>query len=464
MTLPRSQASPIVASLLLWGALAWPAPSRPAAQPVLPPGAPTQAPSPATVAHVSARAVRLPPEDAPISEGEARALDRLFAGARVIAFGEPGHGHHEPLAYRNRLVRHLVAHAGLTAIALESGLAETRRLEDYVAGGPGDPVDLVRTDFGWNFNLFVSNVELITWLRDWNDAHPGHKARLYGIDTSGGFGDARMGRAGIVLGDVVDYLSKAAPATAREAVARLSEFKGRFSDEAYARYAPEDRHRLTAALAEAQKLFATHHEAMVAATSPEAFAFAEREALDCRTLEQMFSVWTPDDVAIRPAPGDYEVVRIRDRAMADHLTWVLEREGSSGRVLLFQADGHVRATAFETAGWTPGSDPPLSTGQYLRARFGPAYRILMSTSALGLSPSDSRLGTVTRALASIGAPRLLLDARGDPGGVWSGRQSLTDGAQGGPRFTMVTPGETYDGLIYFDRLTPEPLLPGAPRE
>jgi erythromycin esterase-like protein len=177
----------------------------------------------------------------------------------------------------------------------------------------------------------------------------------------------------------------------------------------------------------------------------------------------MFSVWPSDDVKIRPAPGDYEVVRIRDRAMADHLIWVLDREGPAGRILLFQADGHVRATAFRTAGWTT-SDQPLSTGQYLRARLGPTYRILMSTSSLGLPPSDGRLGTVTRALASVRAPRLLLDARGDETAIWPGRQSLTDGDQGVPRSTEVTPGETYDGLIYFDRLTPERSIPGTPRE
>jgi erythromycin esterase-like protein len=168
--------------------------------------------------------------------------------------------------------------AGLTAIAMDTGLAETRRLEVYVAGGPGDPVDLMRTDFGWNFNLFVSNVELIRWLREWNDTHPGHGVRLYGIDTSGGFGDARMGRAGIVLDHLIDYLSRITPVAAREVVTRLTEFKGRFSDQAYARYTAEERHRLTSALAEAQTLFATERATMIAASSPEGLLRRTRSA------------------------------------------------------------------------------------------------------------------------------------------------------------------------------------------
>ena len=266
---------------------------------------------------------------------------------------------------------------------MESGIAETQRLEAYVDGGPGDPTDLVREYFGWNFNLFVSNVEMIRWLRAWNDAHPGRAVRLYGIDTSGGFGDTRMARAGIVLDDVTDYLNSTVPMAARDVLARLSAFRGRFSDEAYAHYTAEERTRLNAALAQAQTLFATERATMIAASSRQAFDVAEREALDCRTLEQMFRVWPSDDIKVRPAPGDYEVVRIRDRAMADHLIWVLDREGPAGRVLLFQADGHVRTTAFRLTGWNSDA---LSTGQYLRARLGSSYRVLMSTSSLGEPP------------------------------------------------------------------------------
>ena len=459
---PKPAAIPAAITLVcLCVGLVGAAPASPDARPSLPPPAPTRPPAPATVAWVRKHAVRLPPEDAPVSQGEAKALDHLFDGARVIAFGEPGHGNHEPLAYRNRLIRYLVTRGGLSAVAMESGMAETRRLEAYIAGGPGDPIDLVREYFGWNFNLFVSNVEMLRWLRQWNDVHPGRQVRLYGIDTSGGYGDARMGRAGIVLDDVTAYLKDTVPVAARDVLGRLSAFKGRFSDEAYAHYTAEERTRLNAALAEAQTLFATERAAMVAASSVQAFDVAEREALDCRTLEAMFAVWPSDDVEVRPAPGDYEVVRIRDRAMADHLIWVLDREGPAGRVLLFMADGHVRATAFRVAGWN--SDAP-STGQYLRARLGPAYRVLMSTSALGKPASDERMGSVTRALALVGAPRLLLDARDAPEGLWSGPQSLTDHAGGAIGYAEVTPGKTYDGLMYFDRLTPEPALPGTPRE
>src|SRR3954470_5499138 len=43
-------------------------------------------------------------------------LEPAIGTARVVAVGEPIHGAHEPLAFRNRLIRFLVERMGFTAI------------------------------------------------------------------------------------------------------------------------------------------------------------------------------------------------------------------------------------------------------------------------------------------------------------------------------------------------------------
>src|SRR6266702_8865443 len=58
--------------------------------------------------------------------------------AHVVAFGEPMHGAHEPLAFRNRLFRFLVERMGFTAIALESGFTESTSARPFIEGGEGD--------------------------------------------------------------------------------------------------------------------------------------------------------------------------------------------------------------------------------------------------------------------------------------------------------------------------------------
>lgn len=59
---------------------------------------------------------------------------KIIGNARVVAFGEPIHGAHEPLAARNRLIRYLVTQQGFTAVALETALSTSKRLYDYVLG------------------------------------------------------------------------------------------------------------------------------------------------------------------------------------------------------------------------------------------------------------------------------------------------------------------------------------------
>ncbi|MFD2500209.1 erythromycin esterase family protein [Rhizorhabdus histidinilytica] len=140
-------------------------------------------PAAAFLAWARDHAVPLPACDDP----SMAAVGRAAGTARMIALGEPAHGAHEPLAFRNCLFRHLVEQQGFTAIAIESGTSEARRLHDYVAGGPGDVRQLVRESLSWGFGRFAENVALVEWMRAYN-ADPAHarKIAFYGIDMSGG--------------------------------------------------------------------------------------------------------------------------------------------------------------------------------------------------------------------------------------------------------------------------------------
>src|SRR6186713_2519891 len=67
-------------------------------------------------------------------DGDLAGVADSIANARIVALGEPAHGAHEPLGFRNRLFRYLVTHHGFTAIALETGCTEARRIDDFVLG------------------------------------------------------------------------------------------------------------------------------------------------------------------------------------------------------------------------------------------------------------------------------------------------------------------------------------------
>jgi erythromycin esterase len=113
------------------------------------------------------------------------AWKELVSKARVVSLGESKHGAHEWLALRNRLFYFLVKECGFTAIALETGFPEARRISDYVLGGPGEAEQVVRAGMTWGFGAFAENVELVKWIRKYNE-NPANarKVRLYGIDLS----------------------------------------------------------------------------------------------------------------------------------------------------------------------------------------------------------------------------------------------------------------------------------------
>src|SRR6266496_4385639 len=69
----------------------------------------------------------------PISDETLRELGR---SADVVAVGESAHGSEEALAFRNQVFRTLAGKGGFGAIALETGYAESRRIDDFIAGGP----------------------------------------------------------------------------------------------------------------------------------------------------------------------------------------------------------------------------------------------------------------------------------------------------------------------------------------
>ncbi|MEO7962365.1 MAG: hypothetical protein ABIT38_00485 [Gemmatimonadaceae bacterium] len=63
---------------------------------------------------------------------------------------------------RHRVIRHLVAHGGLTAVALTSGPPESEAMSRYVTSGPDAlPTDRVRISsksLTWDFSRFADSI------------------------------------------------------------------------------------------------------------------------------------------------------------------------------------------------------------------------------------------------------------------------------------------------------------------
>jgi prolyl oligopeptidase len=392
----------------------------------------------------------------PLSEIETTA-SRLVEGARVVALGEPAHGAHEPLAFRNRLFTHLVEKLGFTAIAIESGLSESRRVNEFVLGGTGDARELARDNLTWGFGDYAENVELLRWLRQYNAHSPLRKVRFYGIDLSGG-SDADFTTARVSLEDALAYLERFAPDLSRRKRADLDGFLNRFTRQKYLALAPAEKPELSNAIDRLIGLFGSERARLIAASSSDEFAWAERNAIVARQTEELFRLW-PADTPAEGVSAEFErAAAARDAAMADNVQWALRREGDGGRILVFAHNAHVMNGELRGGVWSVYRKPPPAMGQHLRAALGKDLVIIGTASTAngrGL-PQDTNRGTVENALRSVSRPPFLLDLR-----------SATDMASSSPWFTqlqsmranfttqmLISPQSAFDALILLEPLTP----------
>lgn len=413
----------------------------------------------AFIAWARAQAIPLPACSTQSDTGAVRVVAPVIGSARVVALGEPAHGAHEPLAFRNCLFRYLVEHQGFTAIALETGLNESRRLWDYVAGGSGNARQLVRESLSWGFWRYRENVELIEWMHRYN-ADPAHqrKIRFYGIDMSGGERSGEWRNARIALDDSLSWLARVEPAQFQPVLAALDPFRDRFTLPGYLTLSAAERRELRSALRSLVDFFDLESSTLVAASDEQEFAWAKRNAVLASQLEALFRVSRPVGLADELAPDDYRAVEVRDKAMADNVSWVIEREGEGGRILLFAHNGHVMNAPGRGGIWSVYRRAPKSMGQHLRAARGDQVRIIATTAAAndpGISSEGQPPGTLDRALDQAVKPPVLLDFRSADKGAAATWLMLDQSIR--TNFTtesVFVPSVAMDAIVFFERLSP----------
>ena len=364
-----------------------------------------------TVAH----AVPIGSVETPGDLADLRPLGAVIGSARVVALGEPTHGAHEPLAFRNRLLRYLVEERGFTAIALETGLPESRRLADFAAGATdAPPLDsaptIVRRGMTWGFGNFAENVELVRWIREYN-ADPAHrrKVRVYGIDLSlgGPMGSTPMPAA---IDAALAYLTRVDAPAAQRIRASLAPYMRALPGDGSAPLTRGEHDSLTAVIEELVAQLERGRSAYVAATSVIDYAWARRNAEIARQGDVLFRI----EIASRPGggipAGAWRVMSARDSAMAENVRWVLEREGPAGRVLVFAHDMHVKNAPTVGGVWSVLERPPTAMGQHLRAALGPQLVIIGATDGSPLAPNADST-SVDALLTRVGVPRFVVDLR-----------------------------------------------------
>ncbi len=371
--------------------------------------------------------------------GDLEPLRRVVGDARVVSLGEATHGTREFFQLKHRMLELLVERLGFSAFAIEATMPEAFDVDAYVQTGKGDPGKALSGLYFWTWNT-EEVLDLIRWMRAYNaDARHPRKLHFYGFDMQSPQRAARVVR---------DYLGRVSVAEARAARPALSVLASPLS----LPLSPADRSRADPVVAHVAAWLDAHRAECERMTGADAFALARQHA---RILQQNLEM-----VAAQGGASS----NVRDRAMADNVRWILDREGPAGRVVLWAHNGHVGTHDEYGLEWM---------GSHLRRALGRKLVILgfafdrggfqavgvgaergLRAFHVGAAPVHS----LDAALARAGLPLFALDLRTLPvsgpvaGWFADRRPARSIGAIFDPVsegfFVHQVPPSVYDGLLF----------------
>lgn len=272
-------------------------------------------------------------------------IEEMIGDSRVVGLSESLHSVAEPVAFRNMLFKFLVEELGFKAIVIESGIAESKALNDYAIGLENDIEASLLNGLSNRFDLFQGNRSLLQWIRSHNDslAEEENKVQIFGMDVSGSPpGLIATRKPDAPLNDTLDYLQKVDVISSEEYRKRIGPLLPSLaSGNGYGMLTQGERDGLTASIEDIISLIKRKKLEYIEESTEYEYAWAERIAVASRQTDSWFRrmplEWTPS--------GEYdwtvESQNIRDQVMAENLDWVLDQLNGDDRVLVFASINHI---------------------------------------------------------------------------------------------------------------------------
>jgi erythromycin esterase len=214
----------------------------------------------------------------------------------------------------------------------------------------------------------------VRWIRKYNQ-HPEsiRKINFYGFDVAQGYSSPLTS-----LQNAWKYLDRVDPAyknseNRKNLTSQAEKFLGsgggiRFvSTQKYHQLSREEQNAYKADIARLITRFEMYRVEYIHASSEKEYEWAYRHAIAARQLNQSteFLIDVLKD-------GNWErAQRSRDYCQADNISWILDQEGSEGRVIVLAHNGHIQRYNITDAEWSPNPYP--TQGLFLQSRHGKDY-------------------------------------------------------------------------------------------
>lgn len=254
---------------------------------------------------LSTNAIPIRSDDPSMGLDDLAPLEKAIGRADVVALGEATHGSREIFRMKHRLLRMLVEKKGFRVLAIEAGEGECEAVNAYVQGGKGDAKTVIRgliTD-----NLETDEiVELVEWLRRYNQGHVTQKVTFAGFDVSS-----------VASTDaVIAYLRKVEPERADGFAELFKPFVSDGFDTVYGSMKPEQQKKVRGGLDELRRLFGFKYHEYIAKTGHAAYSKADGQVWDLDEAERTYR-----DPILRDAFMAHNVIQIEHATLGKVVVW-----------------------------------------------------------------------------------------------------------------------------------------------
>ncbi len=251
---------------------------------------------------------------------------QMIGDARIVGLGEATHGTREFFTMKHRLVEYLVKEKGFTVFGIEATHTEAHRVNDYINGGPGDPVVLLTNLYFWTWNT-REVADMLRWMREYNATAPADKKlSFYGFD---------MQFSRVAMDSVVSYLRAIDAAAADSAEAHYTcyrTYQDRLSPVPplpYTTASSSTRQQCHNGVLAAHALLERRENEFVAQSGRRPYELALREA---RVVVQNEHV-----KGLLPREGS----EWRDNYMAENIEWMADVAEPGEKIVLWAHNAHV---------------------------------------------------------------------------------------------------------------------------
>jgi erythromycin esterase-like protein len=297
-------------------------------------------------------------------------LLEVVADANVVLIGEASHGTHEFYVMRAELTKRLIREHGFVAVAAEADWPDAYRVNRYVKGATDDADANAALGGFRRFPQWMWRnadvLDLVGWLRAYNDEHPRWAARVgfYGLD---------LYSLHASIAAVLSYLQTVDSEAARRAARRYACFDHASADpqeygyEAALGLTPSCEKEVVQQLVELRRS-APAYASKDGQIAKDDHFFAEQNARVVANAEEYYRAMVRDHV---------ESWNLRDHHMAETLEVL--RQHLRGKVVVWAHNSHVgdaRATDVHDQG-------ELNVGQLARERYGEGMRTIGFTTYTG---------------------------------------------------------------------------------